>query len=371
MRSKKLVLGVFLIITALFIYLTIPEGGHEIEEINEFGEGFIADSDAEVFKSSIFSFQIQGEWKYGGSTVTQVSWSYSVSVTIQNIEHYNVTIEFGYKLSTASSITQLDSKTLTLQTESQTISDTGSEDLDTHTGRYVSNPQDGEIYYFNYYVRYTITGKGAKSGEIITAQSDWGDPKQSNVGLEYSEGFAISSIIVHEYGHFDNPTPSAGTDVTDEMTDGKHGLMEHKAGGTWDWVADPYIVFEITFQGSKDAKLRFYFSVWEYSEVPEQEWVYVAYLKKSDDGSNWDCACSGCDGPYSYDSYITSHTYTLEGTQYWKIEFNRMVDYEDEFYVSEIEVIESASSWFYGVAGFVVGFLVAFGIAFYALGRRR
>ena len=371
MRAKRAAFAVLVVAMIVFVYFAVQGPEHELVKLNEFGEGFIVDSSVEVYRNSWIPLQTQGDWKYGGTTVTQVSWTYSVTIQVRNIAHYNVTIKFGYKLGSASSVTQLDSKALTLQTTNQTVQDTGSESIETHTGRYVSSPQDGTTYYFDYYVQYTIQGIGAKSGEPITVQSGW-IPKQTSVGLEYSEGFAISSIIVHEYGHLDMAYPSEGSDVTDMMTDGGHGYGADSAGGLWDTIADPYIVFKITFQGSKDAKLRFYFTVVDYSVVDEREWRNIAFLRKSDDGSNWDSMTpSGCDRPYSDDSYITSDAVTLTGTQYWKIEFDRMVDYEDEFYVSEIEVIENTSSWFYGVAGFAVGFLVAFGIAFYAIGRRR
>lgn len=373
MRAKRAAFAVLVVAMIVFVYFAVQGPEHELVKLNEFGEGFIVDSSVEVYRNSWIPLQTQGDWKYGGTTVTQVSWTYSVTIQVRNIAHYNVTIKFGYKLGSASSVTQLDSKALTLQTANQTVQDTGSESIETHTGRYVSSPQDGTTYYFDYYVQYTIQGIGAKSGEPIVVQSGW-IPKQTSVGLEYSESFGISTVIVHEYGYFDDPDPSAGTDVTDIMTNGAHGYDADGVGGFWDWASGnthPYVTFKITFQGSKDAKLRFYFTVVDYSVVQEQDWGYIAELKRSSDGFSWDSASAECDGPYGDDSYVTSYTYTLEGTQYWRVEFYRMVDYEDEFYVSEIEVIENTSSWFYGVAGFAVGFLVAFGIAFYALRRRR
>lgn len=362
MKAKQAGILILTLVVAGIIIITYSNNqGHDYINIKN-GEGFILDGNVEVFKSSVISLRVQ-DWKYGGSTVTTVSWSYSVQVTVVNIQQYNITIHFGYKLSTASTITELDSKTLTGQTVNQTISDTGSEDLDTHTGRYVSSPQSGSTYTFYYYIKVEIYGIGALSGELRSDILDW--TYKASATLEYSSIPVISQVIWYDATNLD-VYPDLGTDVTEGLTDGKkENLEDGICGGA---PLDDYLlvfVFKIVFSGSGTEKIRIYFGTDAYKETGFEEGTGV-YI--SSDGSSYSYSTTEVYWESEfYNIIMTSDMIDISGTLYVKCEIHsadKITDVYREIYAMEIELVQPTSSWVPSIAGFLIGFFVAIGLVF-------
>ena len=129
-------------------------------------------------------------WLSGAETVTTVSWTYGVEVSaLIGIDHFNLTVWFGYKWElSALGITTLDSKSWTGLTSTGSYTDSGSEDVDTHTGRYISDPVADESYIFVYYVKYELRALGAKSGEIYIYNSSWVEVDSGTLTYQGSEG---------------------------------------------------------------------------------------------------------------------------------------------------------------------------------------
>jgi len=222
-REHVVAIGLLLLVVAgvaVFQFDVKPQSTYKV--YNEYGEGATLSVRGGARTPGLIF-----DWEHAGSTVSSVSWTYSVSVSnLQGVAHWNLTMYFGYKVGSGS-IVQIDSKTVTFQTAAATISDSGSESLDTHMGRFVSNPADGQSYSLYYYVRWVFSYLGAKSGNIYTVTNDGDDI------LEATDWTQVDSDSVT----YVNPTPAEGIhaiywsvddqNYIDELTDDSDSTHVH------------------------------------------------------------------------------------------------------------------------------------------------
>jgi hypothetical protein len=117
-----------------------------------------------------------------GSDYTTATWSYQVELVVKGIERYNATIKIRGKETGSTTWAEFDSKNWTNQTitnpdqeQTLTFSDTGSEAIDTHMNRFISNPQSGTTYTLQYQIYFEFHGLGVKSGQILNVTLSWTD----------------------------------------------------------------------------------------------------------------------------------------------------------------------------------------------------
>ena len=234
-RFAVAVLVVALItVFAFFSYGNV--GVRSYSYYNEYGEGATLTPSADAnLPRVVFAYS----WQHQGSPVSSVSWSYSVQISnLQGVAHWNLTMEFGYRVGTTGTITKIDSKTVTFQTTEQTVTDTGSETLDTHMGRYVT-PSAGSSYTLQYFVRWKFSFLGAKSGNVYTytndgdgvlGNTDWSQVTSDTVDYAQdapAEGIHAIYWSVDDADHL--------SDLTDRSTSTYvYGSYSGAKSGTWD-----------------------------------------------------------------------------------------------------------------------------------------
>jgi len=213
-RYLAAVLIVAAVVTAVFAFFP---GVREREYLNEYGEG--------IYVVTSISTGSRGyDWKHGETRVSTVTVTYSVTITgMVNIDHYNVTLQGGYLVRFASNVYKLGEKTWTFQTEPKTFTLTVQESLDTHIGRFESNPQHGEIFYVDYYVRFRISYLGAKSGNVYVVTDD-GDSVLENEDWEFKVGDTVKytaiSRGIHNIFCSHDAFHDSEFDALDILTDG-------------------------------------------------------------------------------------------------------------------------------------------------------
>mgnify|MGYP000394960162 CR=1 FL=1 len=194
-KSRLAVLAIATFFIALILVASVrPLSVVTVKHYNEFGEGATISILEPRFESGYW-------WEYEGAAVDTVSWTYSVQISgLQGVAHWNITVEFGYKVGSSATITKIDSFTKTFQTGEGTFSDSGSEGLSTHIARY-ANFQDGVTYTVRYYVRYKFSYLGAKSGNVYVITPDEDEVLEAEDWVKV----ATKQITYHEEGTPGNP----------------------------------------------------------------------------------------------------------------------------------------------------------------------
>lgn len=213
-RYLAAVLIVAAVVAAVFAFFPGVRGR---EYLNEYGEGVYV-------ITSISTGSRDYDWKHGETRVSTVTVTYSVTITgMVNIDHYNVTLQGGYLVKSASNVYKLGEKTWTFQTEPKTFTLTIQEDLDTHIGRFESNPQHGEIFYVDYYVRFRISYLGEKSGNVYVVTDD-GDSVLENedweLKVEDNVKYTALSRGIHNIFCSHDASHDSEFDALDILTDG-------------------------------------------------------------------------------------------------------------------------------------------------------
>ena len=159
-----------------------------------------------------------------GSQYSTASWSYGISVTVRGISSWNATIWFEGRLQGSANWVVIDSYVkpntteTNMDTHTVTVSDSGSEDISAHMGRFVSNPAANQVYTVEYRVRWEWYGVGYNSHTVYNLT-----------------GYSESAVATGSAKNYVAPPTFSGTSVVEGS---KYGSGSVTDGSTSTYVYD-------------------------------------------------------------------------------------------------------------------------------------
>jgi len=348
--KKQYAFIVAVVLVVLVIAAATIEPPRSYKFYNEYGEGATI-----AVGGGLGDVGVLFDWEHSGSTVTTVSWSYSATISnLQGVDHWNLTLEFGYKVGTGE-VVKIDSRTWTFQTGTGTFSDSGSESLDTHIGRFVSNPVDGQTYSLYYYVRFKFSYLGVKSGQIyvetndgdsVLEEADWTHVDSDSV--VYREPLQIVDIVNQD----------TGTSVKNDLMDSSDST----------YTGDSNYILRLTF---KSGTLNLVLKLRLRGDMPTDYEIKVikpgtSTYTKVDSGAIGDTFAW-----FSYTVDFTSYVVENEDGSYTTdIKIGNPTE-PVPIYCAELALEEPTASWAdIDAPSLVLGFIAAFVVVYVVLRRR-